>query len=99
MTEITHQQLVEWLDKYRAGRREFGDDDMFQAIRAALTEKAVIDEGELWSFLRHVLVQGEAIWQDNKDKCYEEYSAHLDYAARVRMQQLVKMISGNRGNV
>lgn len=68
-----------------------------QAIRAALQQQAhvvEIDEGELWSFLRHVLSQGEAIWQDNREKCYEEYSAHLDYAARVRKQQLVAILKG-----
>lgn len=65
--------------------------------RAALQQQAhgvVIDEGELWSFLRHVLSQGEAIWQDNREKCYEDYSAHLDYAARVRKQQLVAILKG-----
>ena len=47
--------------------------------------------GELWSFLRSVLDQGTAIQQDyqaGKFKCYEEFSAYIDAAARDRADEL-----------
>lgn len=43
--------------------------------------------GELWSFLRSVLSQGVAIWQDHRNKHYEIYSARLDAAARERADE------------
>ena len=99
MTEITREQMLQFLTKQMSycGTQEENTFDMLESIRAALQQQAhvvEIDEGELWSFLRHVLSQGEAIWQDNREKCYEEYSAHLDYAARVRKQQLVAILKG-----
>lgn len=45
-------------------------------------------EGDLWSWLRNVLQQGGAIWQDYVDDDYEKYSARLDEAARERLDEL-----------
>ena len=42
----------------------------------------------LWSFLRNVLHQGEAIGLDCRERPYEEYSARMDAAARERETQL-----------
>lgn len=58
----------------------------------------MVDHGELWSFLRSVLSQGGAIQQDyeaGKFKCYEEYSARVDAAARERADELEALIGGN----
>ncbi|MGH8217377.1 MAG: hypothetical protein ACREUT_02220 [Steroidobacteraceae bacterium] len=49
-----------------------------------------IDEGRLWSFLRDVLRQGGAIEADSvagKYESYEHLSAHVDEAARKRVEE------------
>lgn len=49
-----------------------------------------MDDGELWSFFRKLIDQGTAIQQDytaGKYKCYEEFSARLDAAARERLKE------------
>lgn len=46
----------------------------------------------LWSFLRNVLHQGEAIGLDCRERPYEEYSARMDAAAREREEQLRKSL-------
>lgn len=51
----------------------------------------IIDDGELWSLFRSVLELGAAIQQDyqaGKFSCYEDFSAHLDKAARERVDRL-----------
>jgi hypothetical protein len=53
-----------------------------------------MNDGELWSFLRAVLSQGGDIqldYQSGKYADYEEYSARLDDAARVRRHQFREM--------
>jgi hypothetical protein len=52
-------------------------------------------KGEVWSFLRRVLDQGTAIQQDYQSgtfKCYEEFSAHMDEAARKRTDELEQLL-------
>ena len=49
-------------------------------------------KGELWSFLRQVLSQGQDIHLDYLDKPYESKSARLDAAARERAEQLEAML-------
>ncbi len=58
-----------------------------------------MDEGEIWSFLRKVIDQGGAIQQDyqaGKYKCYEEYSARMDQAARERVDEFMAAIAGKK---
>jgi hypothetical protein len=55
-----------------------------------------MDKGELWSFLRLCIDQGTAIQQDyaaGKYKCYEEFSARLDGAARERADELYSRLA------
>jgi hypothetical protein len=50
------------------------------------------DEGKLWSLFRRLLSQGGDIqldYQAGKYKCYEEYSARLDGAARERVEEFL----------
>lgn len=58
----------------------------------------MIDRGSLWSFLRAVMMQGQDIAHDYKNKGYEEMSARLDAAAGERADQWLKMTS-NDGEV
>ena len=56
----------------------------------------VLDEGEVWSFLRRVLSQGGDIqldYQAGKYKRYEEYSARLDCAARERAEKFMVLLN------
>lgn len=49
-------------------------------------------EGELWSFFRDMISQGTYIQMDyaaGKYKCYEEFSARLDAAARERVDEFL----------
>lgn len=49
-------------------------------------------EGELWSFFRALISQGTYIQMDyaaGKYKCYEEFSARLDSAARERVDEFL----------
>lgn len=51
-----------------------------------------VSNGELWSFMRSVLLQGQDIALDYRDKGYEEMSARLDEAARERADKLEKLL-------
>jgi hypothetical protein len=48
--------------------------------KAPLSSK-IGSDGELWSFLRSVMMQGVAISHDYQHEPYEKYSARLDIAA------------------
>lgn len=66
------------------------------AAAQAEAKAARIDKGELWSWTRHVLEQGSAIQQDyasGKYKCYEEFSARVDAAARERADEFTNAIA------
>lgn len=55
-----------------------------------------IDYGSMWGFMRSVLTQGAAIYQDfaaGNLKDYEEYSARVDAAARERDDELKSLPS------
>lgn len=55
-----------------------------------------MNDGQLWSFLRDVLSQGGDIQCDyhaGKYRCYEEYSARLDAAARERVTKLRALVT------
>lgn len=58
------------------------------------TDRPLIDEGKLWSFLRDVLTQGCAIEQDSQkqQRRYEYHSACLDAAARERTAQFAARV-------
>lgn len=52
----------------------------------------MVNEGRLWSFFRALISQGTYIQMDyaaGKFKCYEEFSARLDEAARERVDQFL----------
>lgn len=51
-------------------------------------------KGDLWSFMRQVLSQGQDIWLDHQTRSYEEKSARLDAAARERAEQLEQLLDG-----
>ena len=57
----------------------------------------VLDEGEVWSFLRRVLSQGGDIQLDYQagkyKRYYEEYSARLDCAARERAEKFMVLLA------
>lgn len=53
-----------------------------------------MSRGELWSFLRSVMLQGQDIALDYRDKGYEEMSARLDAAASERADKLHAMLNG-----
>jgi hypothetical protein len=51
-----------------------------------------MDRGELWVFFRNLISQGTYIQMDyaaGKFKCYEEFSARLDAAARERVDEFL----------
>jgi hypothetical protein len=48
--------------------------------------------GELWSFLRSVMMQGQDIANDYREKGYEEMSARLDVAAGDRVDRLLELL-------
>lgn len=58
-----------------------------------------MDEGKLWSFLRSVMLQGQDILHDHREKPYEQMSARLDEAARERVRSLVTLVTPNDGKV
>lgn len=51
-----------------------------------------MNNGELWSFFRGLISQGTYIQMDyaaGRFKCYEEFSARLDEAARERVDEFL----------
>lgn len=65
-------------------------------LYAAPVPAAVPDGGLLWSFLRNVMQQGEAIAKDHADATnldgYERHSARLDAAASKRADELIELL-------
>lgn len=60
-------------------------------------EQKALPEGDLWSFIRRVMVQGGSQQQDyaaGKYADYEELSARMDAAARERLPELLALLSG-----
>lgn len=67
------------------------------AAKAGVHEEK--SDGELWSFLRSVMTQGAAIYQDyqgGKYATYEHYSGRLDAAASDRVDLLRAALSTER---
>lgn len=61
-----------------------------------------IDYGSMWGFMRSVLTQGAAIYQDfaaGNLKDYEEYSARVDAAARERDDELKSLPSATAATI
>lgn len=50
--------------------------------------------GELWSFIRDCMIQGQHIDMDHRDKGYEAMSARLDAAAAERADKLWAALNG-----
>lgn len=62
---------------------------------STVSEERSIDPllaGNLWSFLRSTLTQGEDIMHDYEHRGYEEKSARLDAAARERVDKLLELL-------
>jgi hypothetical protein len=53
-----------------------------------------MNRGELWSFLRSVMFQGQDIALDYRDKGYEAMSARIDAAASERADKLWAALDG-----
>ncbi len=67
--------------------------DALRSARAVVeTPGAVNLRGELWSFLRRVLMQGGDIWLDHRKKSSTEYHIRLDGAARERADELLTLL-------
>lgn len=85
-----HRRLVRKLDVMMNGEHAAKQASLCDIVASFpkwldARERAGIDEGKLWSFIRDVLGQGGAIWQDyqaGRYSGYEDYSARLDEAAR-----------------
>lgn len=58
-------------------------------------------EGKLWSLIRNVLGQGQAQQQDyaagKYPRGYEEFSAHVDMAARERVPEFLALLQQAQG--
>lgn len=72
------------------------DAEHAEETTAPSAEARRIDYGSMWGFMRSVLTQGAAIYQDfaaGNLKDYEEYSARVDAAARERDDELKSLPS------
>lgn len=61
------------------------------SLLAEQQQRLFYRDGELWSFLRSVMTQGQDIAIDYRERGYEEMSARLDEAARERVDKLVDL--------
>ena len=87
-------QVGDWIIKGIRGEYYPCKPEIFQATYELASDgvrpvmRSLPSDGELWSAIRTLLTQGEAIYQDFKYKPYEEYSARVDVAARERIDWL-----------
>lgn len=74
-------------------------DDAAKLLGIPLETAAKSDDhhpGELWSFLRSVMLQGQDIALDYREKGYEEMSARLDVAAGDRVDKLLALLNTSK---
>jgi hypothetical protein len=94
-TRVSHpvETLVEFLAMYPGvpinepfWRKRI--DDYVASVVVPPVMRSLPSDGEIWSAIRTLLIQGGAIYQDFKNKPFEEYSVRLDEAARERIEWL-----------